>query len=276
MKFEKLYEFKAGDDGIMDLLVVGDLLFSCGEDDHIRKWNLLNYALLSEVKAHDKDVRGILKTPRGILSYSEDGGIKEFDLNLSLKYEYPYHSGRVNDVVFIDEKRFVSASDDATVRIYSVNSNSFKERNFNIGDVESLLVHNGKIFIGGAKLVVCDPDLSTYSSYDNDYIYGIDGIYTDGNRIFLSRSMEKKLEIRDSSLNINSVIRMPSWINHMDFYRNYIFMAISNMIVVYDNDMKEILRNDFSESEISAFVFYDGSLIAGYDDGYVRIWKIYD
>lgn len=274
MRFEKLYEFKAANDGILGMLIIDDLLFTCGEDDYIRKWNILNYVSLAEVKAHDKDVRGIIKTPNGVLSYSDDGGIKEFDINLSLKYEYPYHGGRVNDVVFIDNKRFASASDDATVRLYTSNSKSFREKNFKIGDVEALCVFKNNLVIGGSKLVLSDFDLSKYTYYDNDYIYGIDGIYSDGKMLFLSRSMEKKLEIRDENLNVLNLIKLPSWINYISFYNDYIFMAVSNMVIVYDKNMNEVGRNDFSDTEIYSFVFHNSNLICGYDDGYVRVWKI--
>lgn len=274
MRFEKLYEFKAAGVGILDMLLIGDNLFTCGKDDYIRKWSILNYKLLSEVKAHDKDVRGMVKTPQGILSYSDDGGIKEFDIDLNLKKEYPSHRGRVNEIVMVDDKRFISASDDATVRLYSYRSASFKERDFNIGDAEALCVLGDGVLIGGSRLVVCDFELSGERYYDNDYIYGIDGIYNDGERIFLSRSMEKKVEIRDDKLNLLNLFKTPSWINHIDFYNDHIFMAASNILVVYDKNMNEVTQDDSFDAEINSFFFYNGSLFAAYEDGYVRVLKI--
>lgn len=274
MKFEKIYEFKAAKDGINDLLL-DDYLYSCGEDDFIRKWNILNYSLICEVKAHDKDINGIVLSPskNSIISYSDDGKIREFNLDLKPLYDYKGHNSRVNDLAFIDQKRFITASDDGTTRLY-INRGSYKEKDFEIGDVESVCVFKDKILIGGSKLVICDFDLNKLTSYDDDYTYGIDGIYSDGNLIYISRSMEKKLEIRDERFNILKILKMPSWINFIDFKYGYIFMAVSNMILVYDKDMNEILRNDFSDAEISSFVFYDKNMIVGYDDSYIRVWSL--
>lgn len=274
MRFEKIYEFKAANDGVTSLLF-HNFLYSCGEDDFIRKWNILNYSPICEVKAHDKNINGLVLSPskNSIISYSDDGKIMEFNLDLKPLYDYQGHYGRVNDLAFIDQKRFITVSDDGTTRLY-INRGSYKEKDFEIGDVESVCVFKDKILIGGSKLVICDFDLNKLTSHDDDYTYGIDGIYSDGRLIYISRSMEKKLEIRDERFQILKILKMPSWINFIDFRYEYIFMAVSNMILVYDKDMNEVGRNDFSDSEVHHFIFNNEQIIVAYDDGYIRVWSL--
>ncbi|MCX7642123.1 MAG: hypothetical protein N2Z20_05775 [Elusimicrobiales bacterium] len=276
MKFEKVYEFKAANNGVNGVLVIDGSIFSCSKDDFLRKWNIFNYALIKEIKAHDKDIQGICKLPNesGLLSYGDDGSIKEFDLELKHVFEYPSHRGRINDLVFIDKNRFITASDDSTIRVYKLNSSSFKEKDFNIGDVESVCVVNNKILLGGSKIVVCDLEIEEFASYDNEYIYGIDFIYTDGKMIYISRSMEKKLEVRDINMNLIKLIKMPSWINYITSYLEYLFVSVSDHIIVYDKEFKEVAISDFSSSEINSFTFYDRNIIVAYDDGYIKVWKI--
>ncbi|MCX7905398.1 MAG: hypothetical protein N2446_01695 [Elusimicrobiales bacterium] len=276
MVLEKIHEFKAAKTGVNKVLTIGEFIFSCDSDDFLRKWDISNYNLLKEVKAHDKNIQGICKSPNlsSLLSYSDDGSVKEFDLELRQVFDYPSHEGRVNDLTFIDKNRFITASDDATVRIYKLSSYSFKEKDLNIGDIESVCVVNGKVLIGGSKLIVCDLDLEEIASFDNDYIYGIDFIYTDGKMIYLSRSMEKKLEVRDINMNLIKIIRMPSWIKYISSYLDYLFVSVSDQIIVYDKEFREIAISNFSSSEINSFAFYDKNIIIAFDDGYIRIWKI--
>ncbi len=276
MRFNKFYEFKAADNGVLDMAFCDNLLFTCGKDDFIRKWNTTDFSLVGEIKAHDKDIRVIRFFPdlKTFLSSSENGDIKEFDTNLRLIREYKPHSIRVNDISFIDDASFITASDDGYVRIYKRGSYSFdKEKDFNIGDVESLCLYKNFIIVGGTKLVVADLKLNEKFSFDNDYLYGIDGIYIWQDRIFISRSMEKKLEIRDGNFNLINVYKMPSWINDMKFFNDLVFCAASNIICVFDKEMNEIARSDF-QAEVYAMEFFNNRLWCAYDDGYVRVWDV--
>ncbi len=276
MRFNKVYEFKAADGGISDMTFANDYLFTSGKDDFIRKWSVVDFSLIGKLKAHDKDIKIIRFFPdlKTFLSSSDNGDIKEFDTNLRLIREYKSHSIRVNDIIFIDEVSFMTASDDGYVRIYKRGSYSFdKEKDFNIGDVESLCLYKNLILVGGTKLVVADLKLNEKFSFDNDYLYGIDGIYIWQDRIFISRSMEKKLEIRDKDFKVINVYKMPSWINDIKFLNDFIFFAVSNMICVFDKEMNEIARNEF-QAEIYAMEFFNNRLWCGYDDGYVRVWDV--
>ncbi len=276
MRFNKVYEFKAANDGIVDMAFCENFLFTCAKDDYVRKWNSLNFSLLAEIKAHDKDVRILKFFPdlKSFLTSSEDGDIKEFDIQLNFIRDYKPHATRVNDIDFIDDLSFVTASDDGLVRIYRRGSSSFKEKNFKIGDVEAVSYYKRFILAGGSKLVIADEDLNEYMSFDDDYLYGVDGIYPYKELIFISRSMEKKLEIRDGDFKIVNVYKMPSWINDIKFIKDYIFCAVSNVIYVFDKNMNEVAKNDYYEAEIYDMEFFGEKLFCGYDDGFIRVWQI--
>jgi WD40 repeat protein len=276
MKFNKIYEFKAGNDGILSILINNEILYACGEDNFIRSFNISNYRKINEVNAHSKDVLKIILSPckKYIFSTSRDGYIKQWDLNLNLVYEYEPHNSDVNLIDFIDEKTFISCSDDSTVRVYKITSKSYKEINPQIGDVNTLKVTKNYIYLGGSKLQILNKDFKKIKE-DDDYIYGINLIKNNNNFVYVSRSMEKSLEIWDEEkLERIKKIKISSWINDIFFYEDKIFIANSNIISVFDKNMNLIAENDYHQDEVYSIEIYDGKLITASNDSYIRIWEI--
>jgi WD40 repeat protein len=276
MKFDKIYEFKAGNDGILSILINNGVLYACGEDNFIRSFNISNYRKISEANAHSKDVLKIILSPckKYIFSTSRDGYIKQWDLNLNLVYEYEPHNSDVNLIDFIDEKTFISGSDDSTVRVYKIASKSYKEIKPQIGDVNALKVTKNYIYLGGSKLQILNKDFKKIKE-DDDYIYGINLIKNNNNFVYVSRSMEKSLEIWDEEkLERIKKIKISSWINDILFYEDKIFIANANIISVFDKNMNLIAENDYHQDEVYSIEIYDGKLITASNDSYIRIWEI--
>jgi len=277
MRFEKIYEFKAGNDGILSILTINNTIYITGEDNFIRSFNILNYKPIKEVKAHLKDVLKIIISPckKYIFSISRDGYIKQWDLNLNFVCEYEPHNADVNDLDFIDEKYFISASDDSTVRLYKIGSKNYdKVVKPNIGDVNAVKVTQKNIYIGGSKLQILNRNFKMINE-DDDYIYGINLIKNNQNLIYISRSMEKYLEIWDEEkLERIKKIKLSNWINDILFYDDKIFIANANLISVFDKDMNIIAENDFHLDEIYSISVYDKKFITASNDSYIRIWQI--
>lgn len=276
MKFDKIYEFKAGNDGILSILINNGVLYACGEDNFIRSFNISNYRKINEANAHSKDVLKIILSPckKYIFSTSRDGYIKQWDLNLNLVYEYEPHNSDVNLIDFIDEKTFISGSDDSTVRVYKIASKSYKEIKPQIGDVNALKVTKNYIYLGGSKLQILNKDFKKIKE-DDDYIYGINLIKNNNNFVYVSRSMEKSLEIWDEEkLERIKKIKISSWINDILFYEDKIFIANANIISVFDKNMNLIAENDYHQDEVYSIEIHNGKLITASNDSYIRIWEI--
>ncbi len=276
MRFNKIYEFKGGNDGILSITIKDNFLYTADEDNTIRIFNLLNYKEIKAVKAHSKDILFIKfsKDNNHIFSGSRDGIIKQWDLNLNLLKEYPPHNSDVNTIDFIDEKNFVSASDDSTIRLWTAGEDSYKEIKPNIGDINAIKVTNKYIFVGGSKLVIYSKDFKEIKSEDS-YIYGINLIKQNQNNIFVSTHMEKYLEIWDEeTLEKKKRIKMISWINDILFLNDKIIIANSNIISVYDNEFNLIEKNDFHPDEVYSLGTYKNKLITASNDSMIRIWEI--
>ena len=277
MKLEQIYEFKAGDDGILSIIANDNTLYSAGEDNFIRSFNLINFKQINEIKAHSKDILKIILSSckNYIFSTSRDGFIKQWDLELNLIYEYPPHNSDVNSIDFIDEKYFISGSDDGTIRIYKINSASYKEIKPNIGDINALKVTSNYIYLGGSKLQILNKNFKLIKENDN-YIYGINLIKQNENLIYISTSMEKKLEVWDEEkLKPVKEIKLLNWINDIFFSDDMLFIAHGNVISILDKDLNTIYENDLHNDEIYSILIYDSKLITASNDSYIRIWKFY-
>lgn len=277
MKFEKIYEFKAASDGVSKIAIVNNFLFTGDKEDFLRKWNMANFSKISEVKAHDKNITAFTFSPdfKTLISASEDGSIKEFDLFLNHVRDYQSHAARVNEICFRDLNSFITASDDGLVRIYRKGQTSkIAENDLDAGDIEAISIFKNNIIAGGSVLVVCDLNLKPILRDEHDYIYGINGIYVHNNTIYISRSMEKKLEIRNENFEVVKVLKMRSWINDIKFKNDFIFIALGDVIEVFDNSLNKLAENDFSSAEVLTLDFYGDIIVAGYDDGYIRTWKL--
>ncbi len=278
MKFNKLYELKAGTDGILSLARNNSTLYTAGEDNWIMAFNLLNYKPVSQVKAHMKDVLCLKISPdfKFLLSASRDGYVKQWDLGLKLQYEYEPHKSDVNSVDFLDEKTFISASDDATLRICSCGSKKHKEINPNAGDLNAVKSVGDKIFVGGSRLIIYDKDFKEIKS-DDSYIYGINLIKQKENMVFISTSMEKHLEIWNAEkIEKTKKIKFSNWINDMLFWQDKIVIAHNNIISIYDKEMKIIAENDFHQDEVYSLEIFENKLITASNDSYIRIWELAD
>lgn len=278
MKFNKLYEFKAGTDGILSLARNNSTLYTAGEDNWIRAFNLLNYQPLSQVKAHMKDVLCLKTSPdsKFLLSASRDGYVKQWDLNLKLQYEYEPHKSDVNTVDFLDEKTFISASDDSTLRICGCGSRKYKEINPNAGDLNAVKSVGDKIFVGGSRLIIYDKDFKEIKS-DDSYIYGINLIKEKENKVFIATSMEKYLEIWDAEkFEKTKKIKFSNWINDILFWRDKIVVAHNNVISIYDKEMNIIAENDFHQDEVYSLEIFENKIITASNDSYIRIWELGD
>lgn len=276
MKLNKIFEFKSGKDGILSVTRNHSTLYTAGEDNFIRAFNLLNYQPLSQVKAHTKDISSIKLSPdsKTLFSASRDGYIKQWDLNLKLIYEYEPHSSDVNTIDFLDEKNFISASDDSILRIYKTGSNGYKEIKPQAGDINSLKITEKYIYVGGSKLVIFDKSFKEIKTDDN-YIYGINLIKKNSNRIYVSTSMEKYLEVWDEE-KIEKIkkIKFSNWINDIYFLTDKIIVANANIISIYDTEMNLLMENDHHQDEIYALDFFENKLITASNDSYIRIWEL--
>jgi WD40 repeat protein len=274
--FNKIYEFKAGNDGILTTEINNTNLYTAGEDNYIRIWDLNSYQKLKEVEAHSKDISSIKLSPdkNSLFSASNDGFIKQWDNNLNLIYEYEPHSSNVNTIDFLNEKEFVSASDDSTIRIYKIRSNGYKEIKSNAGDINAIKITDDYIFAGGLKLIIYNKKFREIKTNDN-YIYGINLIKEFEDKIYISTSMEKYLEVWDKkSLNLEKRLKLKSWINDMTFKNDKIFIANANIISVFDKDLNLIEENENHSDEVYSLQFYDNKLITASNDSFVRIWKV--
>ncbi|NLH38938.1 MAG: hypothetical protein GX445_02620 [Elusimicrobia bacterium] len=274
--FNKIYEFKAGNDGILTTEINNTNLYTAGEDDYIRIWDLNSYQKLKEVEAHSKDISSIKLSPdkNSLFSASNDGFIKQWDNNLNLIYEYEPHSSNVNTIDFLNEKEFVSASDDSTMRIYKIRSNGYKEIKSNAGDINAIKITDDYIFAGGSKLIIYNKKFREIKTNDN-YIYGINLIKEFEDKIYISTSMEKYLEVWDKkSLNLEKRLKLKSWINDMTFKNDKIFIANANIISVFDKDLNLIEENENHNDEVYSLRFYDNKLITASNDSFMRIWKV--
>jgi WD40 repeat protein len=274
--FNKIYEFKAGNDGILTTEINNTNLYTAGEDDYIRIWDLNSYQKLKEVEAHSKDISSIKFSPdkNSLFSTSNDGFIKQWDNNLNLIYEYEPHSSNVNTIDFLNEKEFVSASDDSTMRIYKIRSNGYKEIKSNAGDINAIKITDDYIFAGGSKLIIYNKKFREIKTNDN-YIYGINLIKEFEDKIYISTSMEKYLEVWDKkSLNLEKRLKLKSWINDIAFKNDKIFIANANIISVFDKDLNLIEENENHSDEVYSLQFYDNKLVTASNDSFVRIWKV--
>lgn len=274
--FNKIYEFKAGNDGILTTEINNTNLYTAGEDNYIRIWDLNSYQKLKEVEAHSKDISSIKLSPdkNSLFSASNDGFIKQWDNNLNLIYEYEPHSSNVNTIDFLNEKEFVSASDDSTIRIYKIRSNGYKEIKSNAGDINAIKITDDYIFAGGLKLIIYNKKFKEIKTNDN-YIYGINLIKEFEDKIYISTSMEKYLEVWDKkSLNLEKRLKFKNWINDMTFKNDKIFIANANIISVFDKDLNLIEENENHSDEVYSLQFYDNKLITASNDSFVRIWKV--
>ncbi|MBP7795509.1 MAG: hypothetical protein KA059_01890 [Elusimicrobiales bacterium] len=273
--FNKIYEFKAGNDGILTTEINNTNLYTAGEDDYIRIWNLNNYQKLKEVEAHSKDISSIKFSPdkNSLFSTSNDGFIKQWDIDLNLIYEYESHKSHVNMIDFLNEKEFISASDDSTMRIYKIRSNGYKEIKSNAGDINAIKITDDYIFAGGSKLIIYNKKFREIKTNDN-YIYGINLIKEFEDKIYISTSMEKYLEVWDKkSLNLEKRLKFKNWINDIAFKNDKIFIANANIISVFDKDLNLIEENENHNDEVYSLQFYDNKLITASNDSFVRIWE---
>jgi WD40 repeat protein len=273
--FNKIYEFKAGNDGILTTEINNTNLYTAGEDDYIRIWDLNSYQKLKEVEAHSKDISSIKFSPdkNSLFSTSNDGFIKQWDNNLNLIYEYEPHRSNVNTIDFLSEKEFVSASDDSTMRVYKIKSNGYKEIKPDAGDINALRITDDCIIAGGTRLIIYNKKFREIKTNDN-YIYGINLIKEFEDKIYISTSMEKYLEVWDKkSLNLEKRLKFKNWINDMTFKNDKIFIANANIISVFDKDLNLIEENENHNDEVYSLQFYDNKLITASNDSFVRIWE---
>ncbi|MCO5575621.1 hypothetical protein L7F22_029423 [Adiantum nelumboides] len=85
-------------------------------------WNGLTYNFETILQAHDHAIRSILYTKSGtwVLSADQGGIIKYFQSNMNNLKVLPAHREAVRDLSFSpDDARFVSASDDSTLKIWA-------------------------------------------------------------------------------------------------------------------------------------------------------------
>lgn len=273
--FNKIYEFKAGNDGILTTEINNTNLYTAGEDDYIRIWDLNSYQKLKEVEAHSKDISSIKLSPdkNSLFSASNDGFIKQWDIDLNLIYEYESHKSHVNMIDFLNEKEFISASDDSTMRIYKIRSNGYKEIKSNAGDINAIKITDDYIFAGGSKLIIYNKKFREIKTNDN-YIYGINLIKEFEDKIYISTSMEKYLEVWDKkSLNLEKRLKFKNWINDIAFKNDKIFIANANIISVFDKDLNLIEENENHNDEVYSLQFYDNKLVTASNDSFVRIWE---
>jgi WD40 repeat protein len=273
--FNKIYEFKAGNDGILTSEIYNNNLYTAGEDNFIRIWNLNSYQKLKEVEAHKKDIASIKLSPdkNSLFSASNDGFIKQWDNDLNLIYEYEPHSSNVNTIDFLNEKEFVSASDDSTMRIYKIKSKGYKEIKPDAGDINALRITDDYILAGGSRLIIYNRSFKEIKTNDN-YIYGINLIKDFNDKIYISTSMEKYLEVWDKkSLKMEKRIKLREWVNDIAFKTDKIFVANANLISVFDKDLNLIEENADHSDEVYSLKFYDDKLITASNDSFVRIWE---
>ena len=114
-----------------------------------------------------------------------------------------------------------------------------------------------------------------YIKTNDNYIYGINLIKDCDDKIYVSTSMEKYLEVWDKkSLTIEKRIKLKEWVNDIAFKNDKIFIANANIISVFDKDLNLIEENENHSDEVYSLQFYDNKLITASNDSFVRIWKV--
>ncbi|MES2799922.1 MAG: hypothetical protein V4638_07890 [Bacteroidota bacterium] len=124
-EINNFYAHKEGVTSILFDLIDSTILYSGGKDAILRKWNVNDEVLVSEVMAHNYVIYELLQfNENTLVSASRDKTIKVFSIpdlkfqqRLDLKNKGHRHS--VNSLVAIDDRSFASASDDKKIIIWT-------------------------------------------------------------------------------------------------------------------------------------------------------------
>ncbi len=265
-------------DGILSMAVYGNLLATSSEDDTIALCRLPILEAMSQIKAHNCDVKKILFSADGasLITSSANGEIKIFDTKtLSPIKSIEGHSGQISDMVLLKSGELLSVSDDSTAKLWDIKKASLiKTIKPGIGDIKACASINGKIIIGGSHLVFLDNSLSTLKKSE-DYIYGINRARINGNMLFISTSMEKTLEIWDiETMSLLKRVRNSSWINDICFYKDKTILAMGEYLKTLNKDFEAESELEAHKDEIYALAIYEDFLISGSNDKSMKIWKI--
>jgi WD40 repeat protein len=125
--FNELQNFEAHKNGVNTLIfskLNKDVLFSAGKDGLMKLWDIKNNILLKTIPAHYETIYALCHLSELIVSGSRDKSIKIWNQNLAplqkIDFKLKGHSRSVNGVGVIDGATFYSFSDDATLRIWSI------------------------------------------------------------------------------------------------------------------------------------------------------------
>jgi WD40 repeat protein len=105
-----------------------DLLLSAGRDALIKMWDRKIGKPIREVPAHMYQIKSLSRRGGHILSSSMDKTIKVWNLDLELQKvidfeRYQGHTNCINKVKWLDDRMFVSSSDDRTLRVWTFEIN---------------------------------------------------------------------------------------------------------------------------------------------------------
>ncbi|GAB4032598.1 MAG: hypothetical protein Fur0012_11290 [Elusimicrobiota bacterium] len=278
MGFEIYGENKIHKDGVLSASVHNSILATSSEDDTVAIWKLPELELLAQIKAHETDVKKVVFSPDGrlLISCSSSGDIRLWNAaDLSLVKTLKEHSGEVGDITFLAGGELLSASDDQTAKLWSLDAkSSIKTLKPGIGDVNACAAARDKILLGGSHLLFLDNSLSTLKKSD-EYIYGINRIKINGELAFVSTSMEKTLEIWDlKNLSMLKKIRNSSWINDICFYKDKTILAMGEYLKTLNSSFETENELEAHGDEIYALAVYSDFLISGANDSSLKIWKI--
>lgn len=99
----------------------GALIISLSFDRHAKVWDTETGACISRLKHRRVPYCAAMNGKDSILTGSADGTIMQWDLrNGKAELEYFEHSSPVNSIAFLDEQRFVSASDDLSLKTWDI------------------------------------------------------------------------------------------------------------------------------------------------------------
>lgn len=105
-----------------------DYVFSSGRDAMLRLWDAKSFQLIKEVPAHNYQVTSLAIQDGLLLSSSMDKSIRIWDADLVLlkvidATKMECHTNCINKVKWLNERMFVSCSDDRSLRVWRIELN---------------------------------------------------------------------------------------------------------------------------------------------------------
>ncbi|KAN0019044.1 hypothetical protein ACTFIU_002246 [Dictyostelium citrinum] len=266
--------------GLQSECVTGDSLrlYSGSNDGQIGVWDAVDLKHVTNIKAHGKSIRAIIKRPgfeQNVLTAGADSLVKEWDINTQQTIKELKESNEVN-TIFIQDNLLYTGCNDKTVKVWDMRSyECVKTLSGHTRAIKSVCAMGNLLFSGSNDQQIYVWNLATGTILTN--FQGHEGwvktLYAHNNMLY-SGSHDETIRIWDlKTTRCVNTIKCKDRVETLHVTNQGIFAGSGDWLQVFSHDKYENLASLNTRSSILCLWRNQNQLFTGSLASNLKVWS---